>query len=180
MDLKLPQEILEAPTLEDAARLFGILLELDTAAPVAATQRAINDPRYARALIGTRKLPHIRNKLLSETKPTTPQLIRKASESVLKWGMEGMKPATPWVIERRLAACNACDHQVPAPETLIYRGAKVAVGKDAKICEACDCLTNTKAAIETERCPVRDPDNPELSKWGEHWVSPKDHPKGPW
>ena len=78
------------------------------------------------------------------------------------------------------AACNACEFQAEAPDTLVYRGAKVAVGKDAKICTICNCLTNTKAAISTESCPEPDPERPELSRWGEVWTDPAGHPDGPW
>lgn len=184
----LPAEIAEAPSLEVAAERLGAALGLDGAAPLAATEHALAEPLYARALLATRKLPALRDRFLAspgETKirdaePSSAALARKAAGGILKWGMEGLKPAEPWVIERRLAACNACEFQAPAPDTLVYRGARVAVGKDAKICTLCHCLTNTKAAIPSERCPAPSPDDPGLSRWQEPWVPPEEHPEGPW
>lgn len=182
-------EVASAATIEEAAARLGALLELEGPAPLAATRRALADPDFARALVGVRKLPAVRDRLLvggvragpaSGTAPPAALSAIHAAGAVLKWGMEGLRPARPWVIERRLAACNACEFQAAAPDTLVYRGAKVVVGKDAKICTVCTCLTNTKAALSTERCPRRDPRDPERSRWGEPWVDPSEHPDGPW
>jgi len=188
MTATLIDDLRKAGTLDDAARMLGEGLGLDAAAPTAVTQKALDDPAFAKMLVALRKLPEMRDQLIAnvvaqsaaQKRPRTVKVVKQAAKSMLKWGMEGMKPAEPWVITRRIAACNACEHQVPAPDTMIYRGAKVAVGKDAKICDVCDCLTNTKAAISTEHCPEKSQDNPELSRWGEPWVPEKDRPKGPW
>lgn len=184
----LPPEIVDAPSLEVAAERLGATLGLDGAAPLAAARHALAEPLYARALLATRKLPALRDRFLaspgetriSDASPSPAALARKAAGGLLKWGMEGLKPAEPWVIKRRLAACNACEFQAPAPDTLVYRGAKVAVGKDAKICTLCHCLTNTKAAISTEHCPAQVPGDAGLSRWGEPWLPPEEHPEGPW
>lgn len=186
--LALPSDIHEAESLEIAASKLGAALGLDAAAPEAATRKALDDALYARALWASRNVPTLRDHLLGQPEatrmnasaPSTGALVKQAVGSVLKWGMEGLKPAEPWVIERRLKSCNACPFQAPAPDTLIYRGAKVVVGKDSKICTSCHCLTNTKAAISTEHCPERDPGDPALSRWGEPWLPPEEHPKGPW
>ena len=186
--------ITTATSLEEAATNLGAELGLTGPAPLAATKRALDEPLYARALLGLRKNPTLRDQFLSspgtakisapteasQATPSAMALAKKATASVLKWGMDGLKPAAPWVIARRLEACNSCEFQKPAPDTLVYRGAKVVVGKDAKICASCDCLTNTKAAISTERCPEKNVNNPRLSRWDEIWVTPKDHPEGPW
>ena len=179
------EEVASAATIEEAAARLGALLEMDGPAPIPATRRALEDPDFARALVGMRKLPAVRDRLLAgKFRAAAPASatgsVLKAAGAVLKWGMEGLRPAKPWVIERRLAACNACEFQAEAPDTLVYRGAKVAVGKDAKICTICNCLTNTKAAISTESCPEPDPERPELSRWGEVWTDPAGHPDGPW
>lgn len=183
-------EIAHAPSIDEAARRLGERLNLGGPAPIAATRRAVNEPLFARALLATRKLPGIRDRLLAaphasrvggaSQPPSSGEVAAKAAGSVLKWGMAGLRPAEPWVIERRLAACNGCEHQAPAPDTLIYRGVRVAVDKDAKICTLCHCLTNTKAAISTERCPDPDPADPTRSRWGETWVPPEQHQQGPW
>jgi len=184
----LPADFHASASVEEAAETLGKLLGLAGTAPVSAARKALDDPLFARALWAARKFPDLRDRLLhqpAEMRVTAPApsnaaIVTKAVGSLLKWGMEGMKPASPWIIERRLAACNGCVFQAPAPETLIYRGARVAVREDARICTSCNCLTNTKAVISTEHCPERDPENPELSRWGEPWIDPKDHPPGPW
>lgn len=95
-------------------------------------------------------------------------------------GADGLKHAEPWVVERRLSACGRCKFQTDAPDTSIYRGAKVVVGKDAKICEQGDCPTNTMAALAIEHCPEKDLANPELSRWQEPWVDTDKLSKWPW
>lgn len=180
METKLRKEIIEASTLDEAAALLGKDIGLKKPASLEHTRRALEDPQFARALLSTRKLPHIRDQLLAAALQSTKSRASRAMEGVLKWGMEGLKPAEPWVISQRLAACKACEYQTDAPETLLYRGASVFVGKGKKICALCNCLTNTKAAISTEHCPAQDPENPEQSRWGEPWVALDKHPKGPW
>lgn len=202
-DNPLPKTVLEAPSLEEAAKRLGDFLERGAPTPMDATARAIDDPLYARALHASRKMPGVVAQLLfapdsislsaspdsdaptakpaeARSQPSAAQLIGKAAGATLKWGMSGLKQAEPWRISQRLAACAACEHQVPAPDTLLYRGAKVAVGPDAKICAQCHCLTNTKAALMMEKCPEQDPQDPSLSRWGEPWVPVEEHEKGPW
>ena len=199
----LPDDIRNAASLEAAAARLGALLELGHPAPLPATRRALADAAFARALLTSRKLVAIRDQMLTapdtvriapparpgapplappppSAPPASAQVMAKAAGAVLKWGMAGLRHADPWVIERRLAACNACEFQADAPETLLYRGAKVVVGKDAKICTRCHCLTNTKAALASEHCPERDPANPELSRWGAPWVDPETLSGWPW
>jgi hypothetical protein len=186
----LPAEIAGAATPEAAAARLGAWLGLAGPAPAEATRRALADPRFALALAGARNLPGMRDALLAGALAVPPaaaapprgaaRTAAKAAGAVLKWGMDGLRPAAPWVIERRLAACAACPNQAPAPETLVYRGARVVAGKDARICTLCGCLTNTKAAISTELCPGRDPADPARSRWGEPWTPPEEHPEGPW
>lgn len=192
----LPDNVRNAKTLSEAARLLGSYLELSGPAPEDATQRALDNPLYARALVTLRKMPELRDQVLQSAEslrvhgqPTeAAQSLAKKEKSVaaqaagalLKWGMAGLEHAKPWQIETRLAACKTCSFLTDAPDDLIYRGAKVFVGKDAKICSSCRCLVNTKAALATEHCPERDPDDPNLSRWGEPYVLPEDHPKGPW
>ncbi|WP_434052587.1 MAG: hypothetical protein RDA78_25620 [Roseibium sp.] len=192
----LPEEVRKATSLSDAAAHLGAYLELSGPAPEAATQRALDNPLYARALVSLRKMPELRDQVLESAEslrvhgqPTEAaqsvvnnekSVAAQAAGALLKWGMAGLEHAKPWQIETRLAACNACSFLADAPDDLIYRGAKVFVGKDAKICSSCRCLVNTKAALATEHCPERDPDDPNLSRWGEPYVLPEEHPKGPW
>lgn len=175
-----------APDIESAAERLGQLLDLPGPAPTAAAERVLTNPLFARALFAARKIPAARHWLLTapadapnieeaeQTKAAQSplKLAGKAASSLLKWGMAGLEHAKPWEIERRLAACQACEFQEDAPDTLVYRGAAIAVGKDAKICSICHCLINTKAALATERCPKRDLNSPDLSLWGEPWEEP--------
>jgi hypothetical protein len=190
----LPEDIARAATPEEAAERLGRHLGLDGPAPLAATERALADPLFARALIAARKLPALRDRMLDAAAdmrvsaapdggapaPSAAALAAKAAGSVLKWGMEGLRHPEPWVIERRLAACSACEHNAEAPDTLVYRGVKVVAGKDARICDLCHCLINTKAAIATEHCPDRHPETPSMSRWDEPWVDPETLPGWPW
>lgn len=193
----LPVSVLAAPTPDAAAVALGAFLGLEGAAPVDAARRAQKDPYFAQGLYAARKMPAVIRQMLvapdtvrfpqaraatpaaeeplaPPPPPGTGSVLAKAGAAVLKWGMSGLKHAQPWQIETRIAACNACPHQAPAPDTLIYRGAKVVAGKDARICTLCHCLTNTKAALATETCPDRDPAAPALSRWQEPYVDPQD------
>ncbi|MEM6374714.1 MAG: hypothetical protein AAF672_01630 [Pseudomonadota bacterium] len=102
--------------------------------------------------------------------PSTAKLAAQAAGAALKWGMTGLKQAQPWVIERRLSACNACEFHAPAPDTLAYRSARKVAGDDVMICTSCHCITKAKAAMASEHCPERDPHNPHLSRWQEPWA----------
>jgi hypothetical protein len=181
-----PESIRTAANLDEAARGMGAFLGIDGGLPLPAARRALDDPRYAAALIATRKMPQVLAQLLARhteaaaVAPGTLATLSKAASAALKWGMSGLQQAKPWVIERRIAACTACDHLAPAPDTLLYRGAKVVAGPDAKICGLCHCLVNTKVALATELCPDRDSADPERSRWGEPWVPPEKHLKSPW
>lgn len=197
----LPEDVIAAATPAEAAERLGRHLGLAGPAPMPATGRALADPLYARALMAARGMPALRDRILegaaalrvsaapeapapasaapSDT-PSAAALAAKAAGAVLKWGMEGLRHPEPWVLERRLAACAACEHQAPTPETLVYRGVRVVAGKEARICALCHCLINTKAAIATEHCPAQDPADPALSRWGEPWVDPATLPGWPW
>lgn len=187
--MELPETIRDAESPAEAEARLGALLGLPGPAPAAATARARADPRFARALLGLRRLPDLRDRLLADpgnaaydpaapataprpAPPAAPALAAKAAGAVLKWGMAGFEHPAPWVIERRLAACAACPHRVPAPPTLVWRGISRATGKDARICALCHCLVNTKAAIASETCPDRDPADPARSRWGEPLAGP--------
>ena len=181
----LPSDIRSADSLELAAEKLGHFLGLPDAAPLEATRRALDEPRYALALMASRKMPEVRNRLLETGLPagggtSGAAVVGKAARGILKWGADGLRMAEPWVIQKRLAACEACELNVPAPDTLVYRGARVAVGPGARICDSCKCLIKTKVALSTEHCPERDRDDAEMSRWGEPFVAPEEHPAGPW
>ncbi len=192
--LKLPEDVRQAPTFALACARLGTLIGLPGPAKPEVTNRALKDPDFAKALIASRKIPALRALLLSQPgnanfhpdhpepdrTPSTMELTGKAIAATLKWGMEGLKHAKPWVIEKRLTACKVCEFAADAPDTLIYNGAKVVVGKQARICTLCSCLINTKAAMASESCPKQDATNPELSRWGEAWREPPKERQWPW
>lgn len=189
MDLSVLEQLRNVNSLEEAANLLHRELGLERPPSKEVTKKAISNPSYARALVLSQNVPELLSQLLAQPssisvkaseKVSTSAVVKNAASSLLKWGMKGLKPAQPWVIARRLEACNSCEYQSEAPDALVYRGAKVFVGKNAKVCVICNCLTNTKAAISTEHCPEKSTDNPNVSRWGEPWLPKEHHPKGPW
>ncbi|HUS53565.1 MAG TPA: hypothetical protein VMY41_06120 [Thermohalobaculum sp.] len=204
ISLELPEDVSHAPTFALACARLGDLIGLPGPTMPEVTNRAIKDPEFAKALLASSKVPALRAHLLAHPEnarfhpdqpepgplesghlepgrtPSIAKLAGKAAAATLKWGMEGLKHAKPWEIEKRLAACDACEFAADAPDTLVYNGAKVIVGKDAQICTACACLLNTKAAMASESCPKQDPANATLSRWGETWKEPPKERQWPW
>jgi hypothetical protein len=98
---------------------------------------------------------------------STAELIGRAGASLLKWSKAGFKAADEGTIQRRWAACRACEFLVDPPQTLLYQGVKLIAGKDVKVCAACGCAANKKIALPSESCPRPHADNPQLTRWGE-------------
>ena len=108
------------------------------------------------------------------TSPAVPghgniELIGKATKALFAWGKTGFQRADEEVVKRRWAACQGCDFLTDPPKTMMYQGIKLLAGKGTKICSACGCVANKKVTLPTEKCPKQDPDNPNLSRWGEPW-----------
>ncbi|MDS9469149.1 hypothetical protein RGQ15_16425 [Paracoccus sp. MBLB3053] len=179
----LPDEITNSTSIERAAERLRELLHFEGSLPLAAVKKAIENERYATALMAMRKNPELLERLLASAEPRNEPSVgpaTNAAKSILKWGMKGLEVAKPWIISKRLAACKTCPFEEPAPDGLSYRGAKLVVGQAARVCSVCGCLTNTKAAMAHEKCPEKDPANPDTSRWGEPWVAPDSKPRWPW
>ena len=101
------------------------------------------------------------------------ELMSKATKALFAWGKTGFQRADEATIERRWAACQACEFLTDPPQTMMYQGIKLLAGKETKICSACGCAANKKVMLPTEKCPKQDPENPELSRWGEPWIVTK-------
>jgi len=80
----LPDEVVQAGSVVEAAERLGALLGLEGAAPLAATRRALNDPRYIRALWSSRKLPELRAEVLAAAVPSSRAVAAKAAGGILK------------------------------------------------------------------------------------------------
>jgi len=173
-----------APDLAAAAEELGRFLGLGEPANAAATARALADPKFARALAGTSKLPDLVQRLLHDPRneafltvhadqsdgvSQTLVLAGRAAGALASWTKDGLKRAGPDVIARRLDACGSCAFRAPAPDTMAFRAVRKVMGPDIEICSICSCVIRAKAAIPGETCPTQDPEDPGLSLWGEPW-----------
>jgi hypothetical protein len=181
--VKLTELLQTASSLEEACELLGEFLHLDSAADVAVTQRAIADQKYALYLSYTRTIPSMQDKVLAiedchrfNNKPEeeySPRpaisLVRHLTGSVASWAGSGFPVAKESALMRRRLGCQTCEFSSAAPTTMPYRGMAFLTGESDRVCTKCGCLIKRKTLLATERCPVQDPNNPELSRWGEPW-----------
>lgn len=93
-------------------------------------------------------------------------LIFQASRSLLRWAAGSFKLVDDEQYERRISACNACEHlRVPAGN-LVHKLLRAA-DPASKVCGLCGCVTAKKARLPHESCPASDPSDPALTRWGE-------------
>jgi hypothetical protein len=153
---------------------FGELIGLDGPAPPAVARRALVDERYAFYLLLTRDAPQLRLRLLEDPRnrdyepagDSTAELAGRAAKAMARWTATGLKRVDDETFQRRWASCQACPMLVKPPDRLVYKGLTVLTG-DRRVCSACGCMATAKARIPTEHCPVADPDDPSLNRWGE-------------
>jgi hypothetical protein len=187
--------LVDMPSLESSQKLLGELINLGKPASEAVTRRAIADQKYAQYLLMTKDIPELRDKLLldprndafqgeggilnedlaaggqaSDCQPGTSKLLSRATVSFVTWAKSGFKLADQNLLAKRLQACWVCEFLTDPPKTMIYQGVEVVTGKHEKICSACGCFVNKKAALATERCPKQDPDQTNKSRWGDTWI----------
>ena len=182
--LKLPAAVYEAANQEDAQARLGDILGLDGPAAPEVTHRALKDSDFAARLMGTRKFPEWRNRLLddpanrlflpaAEPAPAPDGAARevvlftRAAAALVQWGAAGFTRADPARISRRLDACHTCPQLTNPPDRMSYNGAGLVIGRDQKSCAACGCFVKAKAVMATESCPERDPEDAALTRWGE-------------
>jgi len=108
----------------------------------------------------------------AETTPDMPEgtaiVVARAARAFARWARSGFKATHADVVERRWAACQACDHLADPPYTMLYQRLTLLTdGAESKIGGACGCLVLKKVALFTEACPRENPAIPGLTNWGE-------------
>lgn len=96
---------------------------------------------------------------------SSPVLVVRGLSAFRKWALAGFSLADPKQQERRLAACQNCEHYTKAPKTLLYSAIN-----SGKICSLCGCSVQKKIRLTTENCPARNVTDHEKSRWGEKFV----------
>ncbi len=178
----------EAETVGEAKERLGELLELGEPTTTAVALRVLADSDFAEKLVAVRKFPDWRDRLLSDpsnsafepmdqpsdedegnARPVTStvSLIKKSSASFLRWAAGGFQEAEAAIVEKRRAACLSCDQLTDPPNSLPYQIAKTFAGSDRRICAACGCVVSKKTLMDTESCPLADPEDPTRTRWGD-------------
>lgn len=168
---------------EMCARM-GAFLGKNGPVPENALRRAIADPDYANNLIMCRNAPEFLDVLLQdpqnaayeveETKSEigNSDLLRNAANAFVRWGKAGFSTVDDVTLERRENACLSCEH-LQKPEKMLQKlvtsKSEEQLGKRAAdcVCNLCGCVISKKIRLPTESCPGKNPDNPQLNKWGE-------------
>jgi hypothetical protein len=88
-----------------------------------------------------------------------------------KWARVGFTVTSEEVMQRRLAACQACPElrMPPGEQTLLYK----LIGTPAiekTVCGLCGCNVFKKVRLTTESCPSLHPTKPGYSRWDEPLV----------
>jgi hypothetical protein len=178
----------KAETIGEARDRLGDLLELNGPAATAVTLRVLADADFAEKLVAVRKFPEWRDRLLSDpansayepmdqpsdesevnARPVTSTvaLVKKSSIALLRWSASGFQKTAPVIAEQRKAACMGCDQLTDPPNSMPYQITRAFAGSDRRICAACGCVVAKKVQMATEACPLADPENPNLTRWGE-------------
>jgi hypothetical protein len=171
-------EVQETESWDEICLRLGRFLGLNSAVPSSVMRRAMDDPLFAHDLISCRNTPAFLNVLMSDPankyyepaqeviKRSSFELASKAAGALLKWGKAGFSQIDKETYERRYNACLACEYLVDPPNQIAYK-ISFAKKNDRKICNACGCVAAKKARIPTEACPMADPTNHALNRWGE-------------
>jgi hypothetical protein len=183
-----------ASSLSEARVAFGDFLGLDAPVPTAALNRAFADQYYRHTLLLHRNRPEMLRLLLDqsgnaafeeggplsdpEPAPTASavaepavvlsngQLAAKTGKALFDWAMTGFAVLDQEAFEARFSACERCDRLSEPPETLAYALTRTK-RSDPRVCGACGCTAARKARLASEQCPLTDPANPALTRWGE-------------
>jgi hypothetical protein len=94
------------------------------------------------------------------------QLAAKAGKALFDWALTGFAVLDQEAFEARFSACERCDMLSEPPETLAYALTRTK-RSDPRVCGACGCTAARKARLASEQCPLTDPANPALTRWGE-------------
>src|SRR3954471_10697951 len=134
----------ERAAIAEMRQRFGDLLGADANPSEAAFRAAVDDPVYARHLLGSRGASEVVKALLEAPPPAAPEhsgvaLVARASKAMARWAAAGFATVDAAALERRLAACSACVH--------------LRVGSERGVCGLCGCPVARKAKLATESCP---------------------------
>ena len=146
--------------------------------PASVLNRAISDDKFAFYLLSCRNQPAFLQALIDDKNTagyepvqqahehSTVQLASRATKAMIRWSKSGFTRVEPEVYEQRFNACLQCPHLVEPPDKMIYKmvGGRM---QDNRVCGACGCNAARKARIPTEQCPVADPGNPAVNRWGQ-------------
>ncbi|MEO7179143.1 MAG: hypothetical protein ABIW83_09885, partial [Allosphingosinicella sp.] len=102
---------------------------------------------------------------------STARLGAKAGLALYAWAKSGFAMLDQEAFEARFAACEGCDQLGPPPDKWMYKLTASKRG-DPRVCGACGCVAARKARLASESCPLADPGDPALTRWGEP-VRPK-------
>lgn len=181
----------DASSLTEARAAFGDFLGLDAPVPAGALNRAFADQYYRHTLLLARNRPEMLRSLLDQpanaafedagplreaepasSTPVAPiafsngQLAARAGKALFEWAKTGFAVLDQDAFEARFSACERCDRLSEPPETLAYALTRTK-RSDPRVCGACGCTAARKARLASEQCPLTDPDNPALTRWGE-------------
>lgn len=167
------------PALEDLTAHFGTLLGIGEPVPEAALRAAVDNPVYARHLLGSRGAPDVvrlllRNPPAPAAPPGAPAreghsagaLAVRAAAALGRWAAAGFRKVDEATLQRRLGACAGCEHLSAPPEGRLYQIAALGAD-DPRVCGLCGCVAASKARLPGESCPAAHATLPGLTRWAE-------------
>jgi hypothetical protein len=178
------EDLRKASNLEEAQAAFGTFLGLGAPVPAGVLRHAFADQYFRHNLILNRNRPEELRRLLehprnaefesgagtaqAEGMPVrgTAELAAKAGKALYAWAKTGFALLDQEAFDARFAACEACDQLSAPPDNWVYNLTSTKRG-DPRICGACGCTAARKARLASESCPMADPTNPDLTRWGE-------------
>lgn len=177
-----------ASSMSEAQTAFGAFLGLDAPIPAPVLRHAFADQYFRHNLILNRNRPEILQRLLQHPRnaefadaedeaesgaaPAAPrarsttELAAKAGKALYAWAKTGFAILDQEAFEARFSACERCDLLSAAPDNWLYGLANSKRG-DPRVCGACGCTAARKARLASESCPMPDPADPALTRWGE-------------
>jgi hypothetical protein len=149
--------------------------------PDAVIRRALVDSTFEHRLLVSRNAPKFLAALFKDpgnaryevaaaadpagAPPSNLQLIGSAAKALAAWSATGFSRVEPDVLERRLAACQACPNLME-PKRLLQQIAGAA-RSGASVCGLCGCPVRRKARLPSEACPAAHPTKPGVTRWDE-------------
>lgn len=193
------EQLRNVSSMAEVQATFGDFLGLNAPVPAAVLRRAFADQYFRHNLILNRHRPDVLRRLFQHPgtaafeeaedpwpemaasdadaaasalpSRSTAQLAAKAGRALFDWAKTGFSVLDQEAFEARFGACERCDMLVDPPGKLIYALTR-AKRSDPRVCSACGCTAARKARLASEQCPLSDPSNAALSRWGEPMRGP--------